>query len=1256
MVRQVNYSTEASSRAATTISATVYERKALDCTSSLPLIVSLNNLAYLVANNRKIRDLLCLDGGLERLIQILREVPKSHAVFGRPQSTKDMQPMWKWTTAFQCIVHLCIRGGVNVRERAVEAGIVPILVKVLESYLCFSDAQRAERKRISEERRLQRESTETEEERQQRQQRARERDRDRREWERQALVIAAATANLTTRRETTAAETTEARRLAAAANPAPRRPAAIVEPPAQPMNAPVNNNQTQTTRTTTLAPSPAVAGPSRPRPAQPAPAEVSAPSGTHASSSQLTLLPAPNRQLSQSSASSGSSNTQEAEPSVAVASNVSLPAISALDSASFPASGQPASVSASPDSHPNQLQATASAEDLGTAAGWSSGEAAEDADMSADGEDSEADVSSAEAARTAVAVPSAPSSSRHQQPRNDDNDERRTPRASRSNLAPLAGAEPLPSQPAMDSLRADATPQATSMGNRSETVTPRESSRHHPHHDQQPSQSQHDRSRHSSSAHRSRPVLPTTYIAETFDPSDMAFREEEVLLSLQILAYLTKYSHIRALLRFPDMTRASNLQDLDDLWDKAQTSPGTPLWQPGQQFHRSIYTIAERYTCRATRRDPSAEFIAGTTKLAPLIQYWAGVVMRNACRKDDRTDDPHAGLRQCGNMLCGKWETEPREFAKCRRCKKAKFCSKICQSTSWQIGHKYWCSSISEDSESTRSRSQREEAQQQQQQHNPQQLEGLVNADDAAPQADDEVTDERGLTTPIAETHDHEGQRHPHAFRRNTVRQGLQPIQTGREQQQNQPHPAEEDVDMETPLAQPVRGTGRRPSMRRPTGAHHGGLPGRLVSEAASAAASDVSEDEGDRSGRAMPASDYELSENEEGRGGMQGPSGLRGPPPAPMRTDLAGRPLPPPVIAGSGMDLATAQGMNGSDGLGPLDDGFGGQFRPEGVDNQFERGEIDQITWRGQTPTPQDDHSAARPYYIDEASSSRSDLGDGPSRSDDGPSQASGFHHQRASHLTAQAMNQRPSSSSGGQPSHDLRAPHLQQARRMSSMAYGLNNAGEGSPQMEATTSVRQPSAGSSQGGPSQVAPRRAASGHLDASFDANAPTTRRQEAYGVPSQMNQHQHLLMRGGITAGLMGRSATPSGLSSNNRETGHPHAPVRPSSVASTSASHTIDSSLMPLSMHSSTGPSMSSRSSPTAMTSGSLLSPPGSGQMTDDQVTPHFERRNPLDAFRGESAATMTSVSTVTTSRFGQASPVRREPSPTSSSQMDEDD
>ena len=40
-------------------------------------------------------------------------------------------------------------------------------------------------------------------------------------------------------------------------------------------------------------------------------------------------------------------------------------------------------------------------------------------------------------------------------------------------------------------------------------------------------------------------------------------------------------------------------------------------------------------------------------------------------------------------VLCGRWETYPREFAKCHRCRKAKYCGKECQSTAWSEDHRF---------------------------------------------------------------------------------------------------------------------------------------------------------------------------------------------------------------------------------------------------------------------------------------------------------------------------------------------------------------------------------------------------------------------------------------------------------------------------------------------------------------------------------------------------------------------------------------
>lgn len=52
-------------------------------------------------------------------------------------------------------------------------------------------------------------------------------------------------------------------------------------------------------------------------------------------------------------------------------------------------------------------------------------------------------------------------------------------------------------------------------------------------------------------------------------------------------------------------------------------------------------------------------------------------------------------------MLCGRWEAYPREFAKCRRCRKAKYCGKECQSTAWSEGHRFWCSAKDGDDDAT---------------------------------------------------------------------------------------------------------------------------------------------------------------------------------------------------------------------------------------------------------------------------------------------------------------------------------------------------------------------------------------------------------------------------------------------------------------------------------------------------------------------------------------------------------------------------
>ena len=109
-MREVNFSIPNANKASVGITTALYDRRALDCTSTLPLINSLNHLAYLTTSSARIRDILTIDGGVERLVCILKA--------GR---SREMMEMWKWNLAFQCIVNIGVRGSELVRTRVVEA-------------------------------------------------------------------------------------------------------------------------------------------------------------------------------------------------------------------------------------------------------------------------------------------------------------------------------------------------------------------------------------------------------------------------------------------------------------------------------------------------------------------------------------------------------------------------------------------------------------------------------------------------------------------------------------------------------------------------------------------------------------------------------------------------------------------------------------------------------------------------------------------------------------------------------------------------------------------------------------------------------------------------------------------------------------------------------------------------------------------------------------------------------------------------------
>lgn len=75
----------------------------------------------------------------------------------------------------------------------------------------------------------------------------------------------------------------------------------------------------------------------------------------------------------------------------------------------------------------------------------------------------------------------------------------------------------------------------------------------------------------------------------------------------------------------------------------ASASGGTT---PNTQKQTNVFALVERFTYRPSTAE--VESPSPPPTLPPEIQYWASVIMRNACRKDDS----RGGIRQCANSEC----------------------------------------------------------------------------------------------------------------------------------------------------------------------------------------------------------------------------------------------------------------------------------------------------------------------------------------------------------------------------------------------------------------------------------------------------------------------------------------------------------------------------------------------------------------------------------------------------------------------------
>ncbi|ORZ12350.1 hypothetical protein BCR42DRAFT_493717 [Absidia repens] len=417
-MREPNLCFPSHNKAAVCITSALYDRRALDCTASLPLINSLTHLAYLTSTSPRIREILVLDGGLEQLVRILS-----------PQHLEpERRSLWKWSLAFQCVVNVGVRGTEQIRTKVVDAGMIPIVLRVLENFLRALELVRQESDRQD-----------------------------------NKNGIRSSSATSTIQSSSTHND--------------------------------YSNHQ-----------------------------EVLGGLISHSRTAEQTLLDS--HQLVNTTRLPSTATTPAA--ATTATSTTAFPPVVSLPSSS--------------SNNHNLIPNTETKNNTNTSPGQS------------------------------------------RSPRQQH-------RVLRKSTFPY--------------IKMNAAQRRKNRMNRESIKS-----------------------------------VPTWQDPRVPNIDNVFYREEDILLSLQLLAYLSKYPHIR------------------------------------NQFHtnydRNVFSVVERF-CHRLHPNP--------------IQYWAGVIMRNACRKDETK----GGTRRCANMHCGKWESQPREFAKCRRCRKAKYCCKACQSKAWADGHRWWC-------------------------------------------------------------------------------------------------------------------------------------------------------------------------------------------------------------------------------------------------------------------------------------------------------------------------------------------------------------------------------------------------------------------------------------------------------------------------------------------------------------------------------------------------------------------------------------
>lgn len=615
-MREVNFSIPNGNRASVHITPTLYDRRALDCTSTLPLINSLNHLAYLTTSSARIRDILTVDGGVERLVCILKE--------GR---SKDEMHMWKWNLAFQCIVNIGVRGSEAVRTRVVEADMVPVIATILWDYILVVEREKAQ------------------------------------------------------------ADAEQAKRNAGKASSSSRSGKLLRDTLQEPSNRPSffeRGSGSGEHRSSRRQPPPPSLDIPQPFPqsmqlTEPGAMELSPPAqAVFTSPPERTTFSRPqahqhNRSHDARNSMPRSATIQRpatAVPSLDTIDGHTLRPVRDIDRLPSMAPPLHTGVTSNPES-PTTPSAPLQ-RNLLSPVGRRMRRASLQQRISASGESEDSAMTDAVAIGEDTGLDNIDQVLENQ---NQDRSQTLTNAGqSLTDTAPsLSLVIPPPPEPhdaANFELNQQTPIGGSDLNNLHNPANPTVVTS--PTQQVQPTTA-------------ASPAIPLNAYPNYFLRSAMSTtaanalmpRDEDVLMSLQLLAYISKYCDLRHYFQATHLVPRLRIdREVDRVYG---TLPGAPPPPPPhedeleeflQPDDYNIFPLVEKFTVKHHSKE---------------LQYWACVVMRNLCRKDD----VKGGIRQCANYQCGKWEEYTRQFAKCRRCRRTKYCSKECQRESWSM-HRYF--------------------------------------------------------------------------------------------------------------------------------------------------------------------------------------------------------------------------------------------------------------------------------------------------------------------------------------------------------------------------------------------------------------------------------------------------------------------------------------------------------------------------------------------------------------------------------------